>query len=127
MTAPRLKCGVERTLYEAGVTQKGSACFIVSYYTEGGEVIKQWLFPGPKLEEWWDRRSGKKCPSTCEAIADLATRGAVLPTKSITYKREGRWPNVISTEIGKFPEAFGQWMSEVREIFGDVEVIKVIA
>lgn len=127
MTAQVTKCGVERTLYEAGVTQRGSACFIVSYYTEGGEVVKQWLFPGPRLEEWWSARSRAKCPSSCEAIADLAVRGAVLPTKSLTLKREGRWPSVIATEVGAFPEVFGQWMSEVREIFGDVEVIKVIA
>lgn len=127
MTAPVLKCDVSRTLYEAGVTRKGSACFIVSYYLTSGETLKQWLFPGPKLEEWWDARSRVPCPSTCKAIAELATRGAVLPTSEVSYKREGRWPNVVSTKVGQFPGAFAAFMKEAKDIFGDVEVIKVIA
>ena len=126
MTAPVLKCEVDRTLYEAGTTQRGSACFIVSYYT-GYEVHKQWLFPGPKLEDWWNARSSARCPSSCVAIADLATRGAVLPTKYIHYKREGRWTNVVRTEVGQFPPAFAEFMKEARDVFGDIEVIKVIA
>jgi len=66
-------------------------------------------------------------PSNLESAADLASKGAVLPTKSINVRREGRWPKVVDTTVGQFPESFARFMTEVKEVFGDVEVVKVIA
>ena len=127
MTEPVLKYAITRSLYEASVTRKGHPCFIVSYYSDSGEVFKEWLFGGGSISQWWDERSAHPAPSTMEDAADLASRGAVLPTKTAYIKREGRWPTVVRTEVGEFPDAFGKFMKEAREVFGEVEIIKVVS
>lgn len=127
MTEPVLKYTISRSLYEASVTRKGHPCLIVSYYATSGDVFKEWLFPGKSLHSWWKARSKMDVPSNLESVADLASKGAVLPTKSINVRREGRWPKVVDTTVGQFPESFARFMAEVKEVFGDVEVVKVIA
>ena len=127
MTEPVLKYEISRSMYEASVTRKGHPCFIVSYYSDSDEVFKEWLFRGDSIGRWWKARSNQPVPPTMIDAANLASRGAVLPTKAIHIRREGRWPEIVKTEVGKFPESFAKFMKEAKEVFGDVEIIKVIA
>lgn len=127
MTEPVLKYVISRSIYEASVTRKGHPCLVVSYYSESGDVFKEWLFQGNSIREWWEPRSSQPPPRTMNDAANLASRGAVLPTSAVYIRREGRWPTVVGTEVGKFPESFAEFMREVKEVFGEVEIIKVIA
>ena len=127
MTEPVLKYEVSKTLYESGVTRKGSPCFIVSYHTVSDEVIRQWLFPGKSLAEWWKERSPTKPPSDMDEAADMASRGRVKPTRAVHFVRDGRWSKVVGTDVGEFPKEFAEFMRDVQYIFGEVEVIRVVA
>ena len=127
MTEPVLRYGVSRTSDESGVTRKGSPCLIVSYHTNADEVIRQWLFPGRSLAEWWKERSPTKPPSDMDEAADMASRGRVKPTRTVHFVRDGRWSKVVGTDVGEFPKEFAEFMRDVQSIFGEVEVIRVVA
>lgn len=117
---------VDRTHVEASTTRKGHRCLIVSYYLPNGEVVKQWLFPGRDLDEWWDVRSNRVRPARLDDIAEACGKGWTLPTAEISYERDGRFNKVLRSKPGKWPEAVGKFLSEAHEIFGDFEVVRVV-
>ena len=112
------------TDYEAVVTRSGKEALLVSYHTQF-EVLKQWLYPGsPSLLSWWSVRCKTAVPGLQEAV-DMAIKGKLLPTKQVRFRRNGRWPVVVGTDVGSYPAKIVEWMKEVRATFGDVEVLRV--
>ena len=118
---------VDRTLVEASTTRKGHRCLIVSYYLPNGKTVKQWLFPGRDLDKWWEARSKRERPSRLDDIAEVCGKGWTMPTAEITYERDGRFNKVLSTKVGQFSPAIGKFLQEVHEVFGEFEVVRVIA
>ena len=118
---------VDRTHVEAATTRKGHRCLIVSYYLPNGETIKQWLFPGRSLDEWWEARSKRDRPSRLEDVADVCGKGWTLPTSEIEYERDGQFNKVLSTKVGQFSPAIGKFLQDVYDVFGDFEVVRVIS
>ena len=118
---------VDRTHVEASTTRKGNRCLIVSYYLPNGETVKQWLFPGRSLDEWWEARTKRDRPSRLEDVADVCGKGWTLPTAEIKYERDGQFNKVLGTTVGQFNPAIGRFLQEVHEVFGEFEVVRVIA
>lgn len=117
---------VERTLYEATTTKSGRECLVVSYYLQH-ETVKQWLFPGSAtFKKWWGRRSAVAPPSSPDLVADMARKGYVKPTKSLSYERDGKFNKIVADEVGEFPKEFFDFLSRVTEVFGEVETIRII-
>lgn len=112
------------TDYEATVTRSGKEALLVSYHTRF-ETVKQWLYPGsPSMLAWWSDRCKSAVPGLQEAV-EMATKGKLLPTKQVKFRRENRWPVVVVTVVGSYPPKVKEWMQEVRATLGDVEVVRV--
>lgn len=112
------------TDYEATVTRSGKEALLVSYHTRF-ETVKQWLYPGsPSMLSWWSARCKSAVPAL-QDVVQMATKGKLLPTKQVRFRRDGRWPVVVETVVGRYPVKLKEWMQEVRAVFGDVEVLKV--
>ena len=109
------------------MTRNGSPCLIVSYYLPNGETVKQWLFQGNSVRNWWRKRSRRDCPADLESVAQMAAVGVTKPTSEITYVRDGSFNKVTAQKIGNFDPKFAKWMTEVTEIFGDFTVMKVVS
>ena len=118
---------VSYTTYEVTTTRNGKDAFLVVYHLKPFGEVKHWLFPGPKLQEWWAARSKVERPYDLHECVRLANIGKVLPTRSVTFKREGRFPTVVDTVVGQWNPGFVKFMREIREIDPDVEVVRVIA
>lgn len=118
---------VKMTSYSAVVTSKGKDAFLVEYDT-GIEVVRQWLFPGSHdLLAWWAARSKEAVPSSLGYLVAQACKGKVKPTAEVSFVREGRWAKVVGTKVGDWPKEFHDLMKQVREVFGEVEIIRVQA
>lgn len=118
-----LEGDVLRTTYEAG---RGGS-LLVSFHLEY-EVVKMWLNLGSdKFLNFWRDRSQRVPPGDVDEALYIANRGGLLPTKKIQYKREGKWPTVVSTETGTFPKEIREFVELAGELFGPLEVIRVIA
>lgn len=112
------------TDYEATKTRSGKEALLVSYHTKF-ETVKQWLYPGsPSILAWWSVRCKSAVPGLQEAV-EMATKGKLLPTSKVRFRRDGRWAVVVGTDVGSYPATVVQWMKEVRAVFGDVEVLRV--
>ena len=115
---------VDRTSYEIG----NGGTFLVSFYLSHGEVIKSWLrLNSSEFKEFWETRTKRPTPSSMDEAVDIAIRGGLLPTKEIKYRREGRWPKLISTVVGAYDPAIRKFVEDAAKLFGPLEVIRVTA
>jgi hypothetical protein len=115
---------VDRTNYEIG----NGGTFLVSFYLSHGEVIKSWLrLNSSEFKEFWTERTRRPTPSSIDEAVDIAVRGGLLPTKEIKYRREGKWPKLISTAVGAYNPAIRKFVEDAAELFGPLEVVKVTA
>ena len=115
---------VGRTSYEIG----NGGTFLVSFYLSHGEVIKSWLrLNSSEFKEFWETRTKRPTPSSIDEAVDIAVRGGLLPTKEIKYRREGRWPKLISTVVGAYDPAIRKFVEDAAKLFGPLEVIRVTA
>lgn len=118
---------VEYTTYEVTTTRNGKDAFLVTYHTKLYGNVKHWLFPGPKLHEWWSARCKHERPYDLKEAVRLANIGKVLPTRKVVFKRDGRFPTVVDTVVGAWGTGVIKFMREIREIDPDIEVVRVIA
>ena len=115
---------VDRTNYEIG----NGGTFLISFYLSHGEVIKTWLrLNSSEFKEFWEARTNKPTPTSVDEAVDTATRGGLLPTKEIKYRREGKWPKLISTVAGAYNPAIREFVEDAARLFGPLEVVRVIA
>ena len=115
---------VDRTSYEIG----NGGTFLVSFYLSHGEVIKSWLrLNSSEFKEFWETRTKRPTPSSIDEAVDIAVRGGLLPTKEIKYRREGRWPKLISTVVGAYDPAIRKFVEDAAKLFGPLEVVRVTA
>lgn len=115
---------VDRTSYEIG----NGGTFLVSFYLSHGEVIKSWLrLNSSEFKEFWETRTKRPTPSSIDEAVDIAVRGGLLPTKEIKYRREGRWPKLISTVVGAYDPAIRKFAEDAAKLFGPLEVVRVTA
>lgn len=115
---------VDRTSYEIG----NGGTFLVSFYLSHGEVIKSWLrLNSSEFKEFWETRTKRPTPSSIDEAVDIAIRGGLLPTKEIKYRREGRWPKLISTVVGAYDPAIRKFVEDAAKLFGPLEVVRVTA
>ena len=49
------------------------------------------------------------------------------PTAEIQYERDGAFNKVTKEVIGNFDPRVGEFLTEVKDIFGDFTVIKVVS
>ena len=84
-----------------------------------------WLYPGsPSMIDWWSVRCKSAVPSLQEAV-EMETKGKLLPTSKVRFRRDGKWAVVVETVVGSYPAMVVKWMKEVRAEFGEVEVLRV--
>lgn len=116
---------IDRTTYHAHKTRKGRHCLLVKHYTTWGEVVARYLFPhSDEMFDFLDRRT-KKRVYTVDNIVKAGRVGQILPTAEIEFVRDGRFHRVIDEKVGSWDPAFFSFMKNVREIFGEVEVLEV--
>lgn len=122
---PQLHSDVSWTDYSAIKTRKGKDALLVSYNLSTGEVVNEWLFPW----SWGNWFAGRSCipPNNVEEALSLCLKGKVKPTRSIRFVRKGSFCNVTCSVAGEWNPSFYRMMSEAREVFGDLEVIRVWA
>ena len=115
---------VDRTNYEIG----NGGTFLVSFYLSHGEVVKSWMrLNSSEFKEFWEARTGKPTPTSVDEAVDIATRGGLLPTKEIKYRREGKWPKLTSTVVGAYSPAIREFVEDAAKLFGPLEIVRVVA
>lgn len=114
---------VVRTTYEAG---RGNS--LLALFHLDNEVIKYWLNIGTtEFIDFWSSRTGRPIPSCRDQALEIANKGGLLPTKAVKFRRDGRWPKVVQTEVGTFSDEIKTFVEDATELFGPLTIIRVIA
>ncbi|MDD4888659.1 MAG: DEAD/DEAH box helicase [Phycisphaerae bacterium] len=64
-----------------------------------------------KARRWWARRSIAPFPASVDDASELANRGALAWSRTITTRRDGKWMRILSAELEEKPT---EWMEAMK-------------